>query len=220
MTAAKKLAREYELIYILKPAVGPSGGRKVSDRITDVLEKRGAKLTNVDQWGRRKLAYPIEGHTRGVFVYVRFVGFSDVVAELERNLRNLDDVMRYQTVRLEGLYDLAELSVDDAEVEFADVEDAADDDDDPTFEERLGMKRREPERSSDDDDSSSDDDDDAKAKSDDDDGSSDDDSGDDDSDGDDSDGDSDDDSDDDDSEEASSDDDSDDDDSDDDEKEG
>ena len=145
MTAAKKLAREYELIYILRPDAGASGGRKVSDRITDVLDKQGARMTRVDQWGRRKLAYPIGSYTRGIFVYVRFVAFPDAVSELERNLRNLDQVVRYQTVRLEGLYDLAELQVDDEEVQFADVEDAGEEDDEPTFEERLGMRRREPE---------------------------------------------------------------------------
>ncbi len=147
MTAAKKLAREYELIYIMRPAIGATKAKKVSDRVTDVLDKMGARLTHVDQWGKRKLAYPIQNHTRGQFVYLRFVGFADVVAELERNLRILDEVIRYQTVRLEGLFDLAALEVDPAEIEFAELEQAEEEEEtEPSFEERLGMKRREPER--------------------------------------------------------------------------
>ncbi|MCZ7679563.1 MAG: 30S ribosomal protein S6 [Sandaracinaceae bacterium] len=118
MQQAPQLAREYELVYILRPSVSPSEARKVADRITDVLEKRGAKLTRVDNWGKRKLAYTIKKHTRGVFVYVKLVGFTDVVAELERNLRNLDEVMRYQTVRLEDVHDLTTLEVDPEEVQF------------------------------------------------------------------------------------------------------
>ena len=172
MTAANQLAREYELIYIMKPSVSPADARKVSERITDIVDRKGAKLTRVDNWGKRKLAYPIAKHTRGVFVFVKMVGFNDVVAEIERNLRNLDDVMRWQTIRLETTHDLTELQVDPDEVKFLDVEVSEEEDEDPSFEERLGMKARVREdrsdRSSDsssdddsDDDSSDDDDDDA-----------------------------------------------------------
>ena len=59
MAEAQRLAREYELVYILRPTVAPSEARKVADRITDVVQKRGAKLVRVDNWGKRKLAYPI-----------------------------------------------------------------------------------------------------------------------------------------------------------------
>lgn len=140
MSAAPQLAREYELVYILRPTVGPSEAKKVSDRITDVIDKNGAKLTRVDNWGKRKLAYQIDKHTRGVFVYVTFVAPTGLVAELERNLRILDPVIRYQTVRLDTLHDISELNIDPSEVEFVDVEVGDDDDDDPTFEEQLGMR--------------------------------------------------------------------------------
>ena len=148
MTAADKpRAREYELVYILKPNVNAAEARKVSDRIVDVVEKVGAKLTHVDNWGKRKLAYPIKRHKRGIFVFVKLVGFNDMVSELERNLRILDDVVRYQTVRLEEVDDLTSLDVDPEEIAFRDIEGNEDDDDDePTFEERLGMRSRSRER--------------------------------------------------------------------------
>ena len=143
MAETQKLAREYELIYILRPTVSPSEARKVAERITDVVDKRGAKLTRVDNWGKRKLAYPIQKHHRGIFVYVKLVGFTDVVAEIERNLRNLDDVVRYQTVRLEEQHELSAVAVDPEEVQFRDIEVAGEEDDDePSFEERLGMSSR------------------------------------------------------------------------------
>lgn len=142
MPQEQQLAREYELVYILRPSVSPSEARRVADRITDVVEKRGAKLTRVDNWGKRKLAYPIKKHTRGVFIFVKLVGFTDVVSELERNLRNLDEVMRYQTVRLEDVHDLTTLEVDPEEVQFRDIEAAAEEEEEPTFEERLGMSAR------------------------------------------------------------------------------
>lgn len=142
MAEAQRLAREYELVYILRPTVAPSEARKVADRITDVVQKRGAKLVRVDNWGKRKLAYPIKKMTRGIFVYVKLVGFTDVVAELERNLRNLDDVVRYQTVRLEDVEDAGALEVDPEEVLFREIESSSEEEEEPTFEERLGMSSR------------------------------------------------------------------------------
>lgn len=142
MAEAQRLAREYELVYILRPTVAPSEARKVADRITDVVQKRGAKLVRVDNWGKRKLAYPIKKMTRGIFVYVKLVGFTDVVAELERNLRNLDDVVRYQTVRLEDVQDAGALEVDPEEVLFREIEAGSEEEEEPTFEERLGMSSR------------------------------------------------------------------------------
>ncbi|MFK7989246.1 MAG: 30S ribosomal protein S6 [Sandaracinaceae bacterium] len=148
MTAARKLAREYELVYILRPTVTPSEARKVSDRVNDVITKLDAKLTLVDNWGKRKLAYTIKTSagrfTRGIFIYVKCVGYDGLVLEMERNLRLLDDVIRFQTIRLETLYDLGELTVDPEEVEFKDIEVSEEEDVDPTFEETLGMRPRPP----------------------------------------------------------------------------
>jgi small subunit ribosomal protein S6 len=111
--------------------------------VTEVIDKRGAKLTRVDNWGKRKLAYPIKKHQRGIFVFVKLVGFTDVVAELERNLRNLDEVVRYQTVRVQDVEDVASLKIDPEEVQFREIEVAGEEEEEePTFEERLGMSTR------------------------------------------------------------------------------
>jgi len=145
MTAApavRKLAREYELIYILRPMVVPADAKKVAERIAEVVERRGAKLTKVDNWGKRRLAYAIEKHTRGIFIFVKLVGGGDVVAEIERNLRNFDSVIRYQSVRLEQTYDLAQVVVDPEEVQFREIEVTPEEEErEPTFEERLGLTR-------------------------------------------------------------------------------
>jgi small subunit ribosomal protein S6 len=147
MSAAEKLQREYELVYILRPAVNAAEGRAVSERIQSVLERFGATVTKVDNWGKRKLAYPISDangtYKRGVFIYVRFVAPGDTVAELERNLRIVDTVIRYQTIRLDEMPNLASMNIDPEETAFVDIEESGDDDDDePSFEERLGLARR------------------------------------------------------------------------------
>src|SRR5215813_12298047 len=93
-------AREYETIYIMRSGVEADEADRIATRVREVVTGRGGKLLRIDNWGRRKLAYPIGKATRGAFVYARYVGLSDLVAELERNLRLIDDVVRFQTVLL------------------------------------------------------------------------------------------------------------------------
>lgn len=146
-----RLAREYELVYILHPDVHPDEADKVATRIQEVVSRLGGKITKVDQWGRRKLAYPIKKASRGVFVFVKLVGYGDLVAELERNLRNADAVIRFQTVRREGLVDLAAVQVNPEEAKFTRIEAApAEEEPEPSFEERLGLTAKARERSEDD----------------------------------------------------------------------
>ena len=145
--AQKRLAREYELVYILTPNVDPDEADRIATRIQDVVTRLGGKITKVDSWGRRRLAYPIKKSSRGVFIYVRMVGYSDLVAELERNLRNIDAVVRFQTVRREGVFDLGEVTVDPEEAKFTRIEaPPAEEEAEPSFEERLGLMQRPRER--------------------------------------------------------------------------
>jgi small subunit ribosomal protein S6 len=134
----KGRAREYETIYILRPNVDPDDAEKVSSRIGEVVDRLEGKLTKVDNWGKRKLAYPIDTHNRGIFVYLKYVGYSDLVHELERNLRLLDDVIRYQTVKLQDSVDLSSLEVDPEEVKFLRIE-PTEDEEEPGIEQQLGF---------------------------------------------------------------------------------
>jgi small subunit ribosomal protein S6 len=135
----KKIAREYELVYILTPQVDPDEAERISTRLQEVVTRLNGKITKVDQWGRRRLAYPINKLSRGVFVCVRMVGYSDLVAEVERNLRNADAVVRFQTVRLDTVVELDKVEIDPEQVKFARIERPAEDEAEPTVEERLGL---------------------------------------------------------------------------------
>jgi small subunit ribosomal protein S6 len=137
-TVAKKWAREYETIYILRPDVSTEDAAKIAARVPEVVERLGGKVTKVDNWGKRRLAYTIGRHIRGIMVYVKYVGYNDLVAEIERNLRLFDTVIRYQTVRLEGAIDLAEVVVVPEEVQFLPVE-QTEDEPEPDAAQRLGL---------------------------------------------------------------------------------
>ncbi len=139
VTTHTRPAREYELVYILNPNVDPDEAEKVSDRIQEVVTRLGGKITKVDQWGRRRLAYNIQKFSRGIFVFVKLVGFSDLVAEIERNLRNADAVIRFQTIRLEGTVELASVAVNPDEVKFERLAVPTEEEPEPSLEERLGL---------------------------------------------------------------------------------
>ncbi|HEU5075232.1 MAG TPA: 30S ribosomal protein S6, partial [Polyangiaceae bacterium] len=88
--------REYETIYVLSPTTAKEASDKVASRVTEVLGREGGTLTLVENWGRRQLAYPVAKHRRGVYVYLKYTGGGAAVAELERNFRMLDEVLKFQ----------------------------------------------------------------------------------------------------------------------------
>ncbi|MGB5694067.1 MAG: 30S ribosomal protein S6 [Polyangiales bacterium] len=143
---ATRWAREYETIYILRPDVETAIAEKIVDRARDVIARLEGTLTKLDNWGKRRLAYPIQKNSRGIFVYLKYVGYSDLVAELERNLRLFDQVVRFQTVLLTEDVDPASVTVDPEEVKYLHVEAEEEETEDAELERArsLGMVPRAP----------------------------------------------------------------------------
>ena len=83
------------------------------------------QLVKVESWGRRKLAYPVGKQRKGVYVYVKYVGGGGLVAEVERNLKLQDAVVKYMTVQTADVVDLAALQVDPEETKLGKIELAA-----------------------------------------------------------------------------------------------
>ena len=121
MVTAPGRAREYETIYILRPDIDADGADKVGQRVNEVVARESGKMTKVELWGRRRLAYDISKHKRGVYVYLKYLGTGAVVNEVERNLRLSDDVIKYQTVLVRNNVE-TDLSVNADEVKFERVE--------------------------------------------------------------------------------------------------
>ncbi len=143
--APKRWAREYETIYILRPDVDHDAAEKIVERAKNVITRLDGTLTKLDNWGKRKLAYPIQKNTRGIFVYLKYVGFGDLVAELERNLRLVDEVVRFQTVLLDEDLDPASVTVDPEEVQYLEIEEEEEAEDTELERARsLGMAPRAP----------------------------------------------------------------------------
>jgi small subunit ribosomal protein S6 len=155
--------RQYEVIYILRPDIDKETSEKVAGRVAEVIARENGTLTLVENWGRRRLSYDIQHHKRGVYVYNTFLGNGALVAELERNFRLLDGVMRFQTVKISD--DPGHVEVDAELIKFEAFEASHDDEEDQTLEQELGLiqpprNHRPDARERDDIDGDSDDDDD------------------------------------------------------------
>jgi small subunit ribosomal protein S6 len=135
-----KRATDYETVFILRPDIDAEGSEKVISRVVTAIEGTHGRLLKVESWGRRKLAYIVAKQRKGVYVYMRYMGFRGTVAEVERGLRMLDTVMRYQTVLNAKDIDLSKVMVDPEEVKVRRIElSAVDDERDETFEQSLGL---------------------------------------------------------------------------------
>ncbi len=90
--------REYEMMLILPAEADDKVIGGVTDRITQVLGTSGGRITNVDRWGRRRFAFPINKITEGFYAVVEFDGEPTALKELERVLSLADDVTRFKIV--------------------------------------------------------------------------------------------------------------------------
>jgi small subunit ribosomal protein S6 len=93
--------RMYETIYIVQPDLGEEEIKTLSTKVQDVVANMNGEFKRLEDWGTRKLAYPINKNPRGRYFYLRFDGDSALIAELERRLRLDDKVIRYQSVKLD-----------------------------------------------------------------------------------------------------------------------
>jgi len=129
--AARAHAREYETIYILRPDISPDDADKAQARVAEVIERLGGKLVKIDQWGKRKLAYKVARQKKGIYVVLKYVGYSDMVLELERNLRMTDTVIKHQTVLLDDDVDAGTVTVDPDAIQWKRLEQVPDEPEEP-----------------------------------------------------------------------------------------
>lgn len=143
--AARKMRyRQYETIYLMKPDVSKDAAAKVAQRVEDVFQREGAKLLTVETWGRRQLSFSVGRYKRAVYVFLKYVGGSTVVAELERTFRMIDDVIKYQTIVANPNVDMGELVVDPEAIKFEELNLPEDVEDEKALERALGFIDPEP----------------------------------------------------------------------------
>jgi small subunit ribosomal protein S6 len=132
-------SKEYETIYILRSDVDVETAERVQSRVAEAVDREHGKLVKVEAWGRRKLAYPVRKQRRGVYVYLKYVGGGGLVAEVERNLKLQDAVVKFMTVQTNDDVDLGAVTVDPEETKLGKLELPPEEDKEDSREKQLGL---------------------------------------------------------------------------------
>ena len=90
--------KAYELLYIIDPSANDEARAAVAARIETAIAGQGGEIENIDDWGKRKLAYEIDGLSEGNYILVNFQADPTHVQELDRVLRITDAVKRHMIV--------------------------------------------------------------------------------------------------------------------------
>jgi len=126
--------REYETTYILRPETPDAGVSEVNARIRGIIEAQDGVLLKVENWGRRRLAYMVKKNVRGTYLHFCYLGQTGLVEEIERNLRLLDSVIRYYTVKVAENVEPASRTSSVTDESFAEASVAPPDEPEPTSE--------------------------------------------------------------------------------------
>ena len=91
--------KAYELLFFVNPSLDPETRLAVMRRIDNTIAEANGKVDNVEEWGKRKLAYEINNLTEGDYTLINFHADPASIAELDRVLRITDAVERHMIVR-------------------------------------------------------------------------------------------------------------------------
>ena len=89
----------YELLYIVKADMEEEARAALISRFSDLIVAAGGEITESDEWGKKKFAYPIHYVNEGYYVLVNFKSQPTLIAELERNFRITEDTIRFMIVK-------------------------------------------------------------------------------------------------------------------------
>jgi len=91
---------KYEALYIIKPNLEEEARKTVIEKFKGIAETVG-EVSEVNEWGIRKLAYEIQNFKEGYYVLMNFKAPEDLPTEIERNFKISDDVVRYMVMKIE-----------------------------------------------------------------------------------------------------------------------
>jgi small subunit ribosomal protein S6 len=92
---------EYETMYILRPDLGDEQTDRTIDNYQGFLRDRGVEKIQTQHRGKRRLAYEIDRQREGIYVQMNYQCDGQLIAQLERAMRQSDDVLRYLTIKQE-----------------------------------------------------------------------------------------------------------------------
>ena len=96
-----KTTGKYEVLYIIDPTLGEEGIAALVEKFKAMVEAEGT-LTNIDEWGERRLAYLVNDLAEGYYVLMNYEAKPELPAEMERVMKITEGVMRVLTTVVEG----------------------------------------------------------------------------------------------------------------------
>ena len=100
--------RQYELVYIVTPDASDQEVTDLHAQIEQIIQRYTGTLDKTENWGRRKLAYEIGHHREGTYVVETISGSGELMKEIDRRLRVIDQVIRHLVVRVDEELRVAE----------------------------------------------------------------------------------------------------------------
>jgi small subunit ribosomal protein S6 len=97
----QNMNRNYEIGFVIDPEATEEDVKKVIDSVVEIVKKAGGNIENVDEWGRRRLGYPIRGHNEGIYTFITADVQGTVFFDIERRLKLSEKVMRFIVYRLD-----------------------------------------------------------------------------------------------------------------------
>lgn len=92
--------RDYEMVLIINPEVDEEGVNSTIENVTQFITGKGGVVSEVEQWGKRRLAYPVKHFAEGNYVLARFKVKPDFTRELKANLEISEQVLRHLLINL------------------------------------------------------------------------------------------------------------------------
>ena len=101
-TGESEQLRDYELVFIISPEVIDKDFDATVDKVRQFITEKGGAISDLEQWGKRKLAYPIQHFTEGNYLLSRFKLTPASCSELEANLEISEEVLRHLLIKLDS----------------------------------------------------------------------------------------------------------------------
>ena len=105
-------ARQYELVYIVTPDATEQEIADLHTQVEQIVQRFGGTFDKTENWGRKKLAYEIGHHREGTYVVETITGSGELMKELDRRMRVIDQVIRHLVVRVDEELRVAERTRD------------------------------------------------------------------------------------------------------------
>ncbi|MBR6327072.1 MAG: 30S ribosomal protein S6 [Lachnospiraceae bacterium] len=90
---------KYELAIVVNANIEDDERTAVVDKCKALIERFGGSITNVDEWGRKKLAYEIQKMKEGFYYFIQFDAEATAPAEIENRVRIMDNILRFLIVK-------------------------------------------------------------------------------------------------------------------------